>query len=40
MQASLEAMEMGNQRDADVGDVSEPEVEFSKEENLQKLCLK
>ena len=31
MQAKLEIMEMGNQRDADAGDVSEPEVESIEE---------
>ena len=32
MQARLEAVEMGNQRDVGVGDVSEPEVEVADEE--------
>ena len=40
MQARLEAMEMGNQSDADAGDFSEPEVECAKEGELQKLLLK
>ena len=31
MQAILEAMEMGNQRDVDARDFSEPEVEFAEE---------
>ena len=31
MQARLEEMEMKNQRDADAGDVSEPEIESAKE---------
>ena len=32
MQARLEAVEMGNQRDVGVGDVSEPEPEAAEEE--------
>lgn len=39
MQARLEAVQMGNQRDVDVGDVSEPEVEAAEEEEPAEVTL-